>query len=66
MIQNNNSVNKNKDWAVGSIVHVGFMRNLTVESVEAVKDGMPDIYHLVSVKGKKYNFIPHNGLYAVN
>lgn len=38
---------------------------LQVESVKAVKDGMPDIYTLISEKGKKYEFIPHNGLYAI-
>ena len=58
-------VNRTKqDWSIGNVVKVGFMK-LQVESVKAVKDGMPDIYTLISEKGKKYEFIPHNGLYAI-
>lgn len=57
---------KNKNWEIGSYVNIGFMKNLYVESVRAEKDGMPDIYTLESEKGKRYEFIPHNGLYAIN
>ena len=55
---------KNQDWSIGETVKVGFMK-LKVEGVKAVKDGMPDIYTLISEKGKKYEFIPHNGLFAI-
>lgn len=53
-----------QDWTVGASVKVGFM-TLTVESVRAVKDGMPDIYTLVGKAGKRYEFIPHHGLRAI-
>ena len=54
--------NTRQDWSPGSIVKVGFLK-LRVISVEAVKDGMPDIYTLESLDGqKRYAFIPHNGL----
>lgn len=65
MIKNNTPWNKNKDWSVGSMVSVGFMKNLKIVSVESIKDGLPDIYLLVSPAGKKYEFIPHNGLHAL-
>lgn len=65
MIKNNNSLNKNKNWEIGAKVNIGFMKNLEVIAVRAEKDFMPDIYTLVSEKGKKYEFIPHNGLYAI-
>lgn len=65
MIKNNSFLNKNKDWTVGSIVSIGFMKGLKVESVRAEYDGLPDIYTLVSQAGKLYEFIPHNGLYAI-
>lgn len=64
-IKNNSIINKNKDWEIGAKVSIGFMRDLTVVGVRAEYDGMPDIYELVSAKGKKYEFIPHNGLHAV-
>ncbi len=63
MIYSNRS--KNKSWEIGAKVNVGFMKNLEVISARAEKDGMPDIYTLVSETGKKYEFIPHNGLYAI-
>lgn len=51
-----------QNWSVGSVVKVGFM-SLRILGVEAVKDGLPDIYTLESLDGaKKYQFIPHNGL----
>jgi hypothetical protein len=51
-----------QDWTPGHTVKVGFM-SLRVLSVEAVKDGLPDIYTLESLDGtKRYEFIPHNGL----
>lgn len=66
MIQENSILNKNKSWKIGQLVNIGFMKSLRVLSVEAVKDGLPDIYTLESVKGVLYTFIPHNGLTRVN
>lgn len=57
--------NTKQDWSIGNIVKVGFMK-LEVVAVEAIKDGMPDIYTLKSSNGKMYEFIPHNGLIAIN
>lgn len=55
-----------QDWSIGNTVKVGFM-SLKITDVKAVKDGMPDIYLLVNEKnGKRYEFIPHNGLEAIN
>jgi len=57
--------NSKQKWTQGNIVQIGFCR-LVVESIRAVKDGMPDIYTLTSLDGKKtYEFIPHNGLRLV-
>lgn len=59
-------INKSKQsWDIGSIVKVGFM-TLKVLAVRAEKDYLPDIYTLENPKnGKKYEFIPHNGLSAL-
>lgn len=64
-IKNDSSINKNKNWEIGALVNIGFMKNLIVTGIRAEKDGLPDIYEIVSPSGKKYEFIPHNGLYAV-
>lgn len=54
-----------QNWSAGSVVKVGFL-TLRVLGVEAVKDGLPDIYTLESLDGaKRYEFIPHNGLSRV-
>lgn len=54
-----------QNWSIGSMVKVGFMV-LKVLEVKAVKDCMPDIYILENPKnGKRYEFIPHNGLFAL-
>jgi len=53
-----------QNWSIGEWVKVGFMK-LKVIGARAEKDGMPDIYELESATGKKYEFIPHNGLYAI-
>ena len=53
-----------QNWSIGEWVKVGFMK-LKVVGARAEKDGMPDIYSLESANGKKYEFIPHNGLYAI-
>lgn len=55
---------KKQNWSIGEWVKVGFMK-LKVLSVRAEYDGMPDIYTLESSTGKKYEFIPHNGLFAI-
>lgn len=53
-------------WEVGNMVKVGFM-NLKVVGMRAEYDFMPDIYELVDPKsGRKYEFIPHNGLTRVD
>lgn len=38
---------------------------LKVMGFRAEYDMLPDIYELESANGKKYEFIPHNGLYAI-
>ncbi len=54
-----------QSWEIGSMVKVGFM-TLKVLEVKAVKDYLPDIYILGNPKnGKRYEFIPHNGLLAL-
>ena len=54
--------NTKQDWTPGAIVKVGFLK-LRVISCEAVIDGLPDIYTLESLDGRKhYEFIPHHGL----
>ena len=53
-----------QNWSIGEWVKVGFMK-LKVLGVRAEFDGLPDIYTLESSTGKKYEFIPHNGLYAI-
>lgn len=51
-----------QNWSVGSVVKVGFL-SLRVLGCRAVVDGLPDIYTLESLDGRKqYEFIPHNGL----
>ena len=49
--------NTKQDWSVGKIVKVGFLK-LRVLGVEAAKDGLPDIYQLESLDGKrKYEYL---------
>jgi len=55
-------LNTKQKWDIGNTVRVGFLQ-LRVISCKAIKDGMPDIYGLKSLDGKReYEFIPHNGL----
>jgi hypothetical protein len=57
--------NSKQNWSIGNLVKVGFM-TLKVLEVKAVKDYLPDIYILENPKnGKRYEFIPHNGLTAI-
>lgn len=55
-----------QSWGIGDKVNIGFMKGLTVLSIMAVKDGMPDIYTLEGKEGKLYEFIPHNGITRIN
>ena len=56
---------KNQSWACGSVVKVGFL-SLRVVTCRAAKDGLPDIYTLVSLDGTRlYEFVPYNGLTRV-
>lgn len=58
--------NSKQNWQVGKTVKIGFM-TLKVTGVRAVRDGLPDIYSLVSLDGtKEYEFTPHNGLVRIN
>lgn len=51
-----------QDWTIGATVRVGFL-TLRVISMRAVRDGLPDIYTLASLDGRRqYEFIPHVGL----
>jgi hypothetical protein len=61
----NTRTSKNKDWSIGATVKVGFL-TLKVVDIQAVNDGLPDIYTLSSLNNTKhYHFIPHNGLTRV-
>lgn len=64
-IKQNAYSNKNKNWEIGAKVNIGFMKGLEVIGVRAEYDFMPDIYTLIAPNGKKYEFIPHNGLRAI-
>lgn len=65
-IRQNDFFNKNKDWTIGALVNVGFLKGLKVLKVEAIKDGMPDVYTLEGKSGAVYEFIPHNGLTRIS
>jgi hypothetical protein len=50
-------------WAVGQIVNVGFVKNLTVmEHIPTPGDYRPDVWRLLSRTGTEYEFTPHFGL----
>lgn len=58
--------NTKQKWKVGEVVKVGFL-SLKVKGARSEKDGLPDIYELESIDGRKqYEFIPHNGLSRTN
>lgn len=58
-------LNTKQSWQPGSVVQCGFLI-LRVVGCTPVKDGMPDIYSLESLDGRKfYTFIPHFGLKGV-
>ena len=57
--------NTKQNWQIGKTVKVGFL-TLIITNIRQVKDGLPDIYDLVSPnREKQYEFIPHNGLRRV-
>ena len=57
-----------QDWAIGAVVNVGFLRDLTViGKVPTPGDYAPDLYVLVQVSTRRlYRFVPHNGITRVN
>ena len=58
--------NSKQDWTIGKVVKVGFLE-LRILKCDAVFDGMPDIYTLESLNGRRtYEFIPHNGLNRIS
>ena len=53
--------NSKQSWHIGDRVNVGFMKNLLVTQIDAILDGLPDIYTLENTSnGKLYQFTPHN------
>jgi hypothetical protein len=53
-----------QDWSIGNTVKVGFLW-LKITGIRPEKDFMPDIYDMEDDNGRKYEFIPHNGLIRV-
>ena len=58
--------NSKQSWHIGDRVNVGFMKDLLVTKIDAIVDGLPDIYTLESNTGKLYQFTPHNGIERIN
>ena len=58
--------NTRQNWQIGSRVNVGFLKNLLVTKIDAIYDGLPDIYTLESANGTRYEFTPHNGIERIN
>ena len=59
--------NSKQSWRIGDRVNVGFMKNLLVTQIDAILDGLPDIYTLENTNnGKLYQFTPHNGIERIN
>lgn len=57
--------NSKQTWEIGQIVKVGFMAGLKViEKVATPGDWKPDAY-ILERNGKRYEFVPHNGLTAI-
>lgn len=58
--------NSKQEWEIGQKVSVGFMKDLTVvKKIPTPNDFAPDAYELVSEKGVRYEFVPHNGLHRI-
>ena len=52
-----------QNWTQGETVKIGFMTLEVVACIPTPGDYMPDAYRLWSPKnGKKYTFVPHNGV----
>ena len=59
--------NSKQSWEIGDRVNVGFMKNLLVTKIDAIVDGLPDIYTLKNTNNNKlYQFTPHNGIERIN
>lgn len=54
--------NSEQNWEVGSEVKVGFLTLKVTAKRPTPGDWKPDAYELVSAKGVRYEFVPHNGL----
>ena len=60
-------INSKQSWHIGDRVNVGFMKNLLVTKIDAIVDGLPDIYTLKNTNNNKlYQFTPHNGIERIN
>ena len=58
--------NSKQNWEVGNSVKVGFLTLTITKKIATPGDYMPDAYELVSSKGVRYEFVPHNGLNRLN
>ena len=58
--------NTRQNWQIGSRVNVGFLQNLLITKIDAIYDGLPDIYTLEDNSGRVYQFTPHNGITRIN
>lgn len=61
-------VNSGKqNWAVGSMVKVGFLCLVVKAAVATPGDYLPDAYILANKEGTQlYRFVPHNGLVKIS
>ena len=50
-----------QNWQIGAVVRVGFLHDMHVVAVAAVRDYLPDHY-LLQRAGVWYRFTPHHGL----
>ena len=58
--------NSKQSWEIGDRVNVGFMKNLLVTKIDAIYDGLHDIYTLECKTVNLYQFTPHNGIERSN
>ena len=60
-------INTRQSWQIGDRVNVGFMKDLLVTKIDAIVDGLADIYTLKNTNNNKlYQFTPHNGIERIN
>lgn len=52
-------------WEIGHTVKVGFLSLLVIGKEPTPGDYLPDAYILANKTGKRYRFVPHNGLEAI-